>query len=1198
MDKNRKPALLLIALLSAVAMVPLETLKTHHGFLAQGSPTPTPTFTPLDAVTEGTTITIDGAETMAVINQALESGFEGRYAGTNVVTASDGVEDALRAVQSGEIDLAALGRPLTDEELAQSLSETIINREKIAIVVGRDNPFQRELTFEQFVQIFRGEITNWAELGGVDRPIRFIDRPDDSDLRLSLANYSIFKQAPFATGSNATQVEEDSTAAVVRELGDDGISYAIASEVVGQNAVRPLAMDGALPSETTYPFSQPRGYVYYGEPSLPVQAFLGFANSPEGQQAVAEARQTEKANVTAGAEQLPGAITIAPDGQYMVRGNEAGQLEWLDADGTPTNTVVPNAHQGVVTAVAISPDGQTVVSAGADGMIRRWDRNANPIGEPISASTGPVMSLAISPDGQTLVNGNASGTIQRWSMADGTPLGDPIPAHEGPVKSISYPAGGQNFFTGGGDGNLGFWNADGTPAGKANAHKGGVTNVVTTPDGQTLVTTGSDGTIRQWERATLQPKGETIAAHDASITSLAISPDGNTIATAAENNTLQLWEPNLVPRTPEPLLLDSPASSLGFTPDGELVTGRVDGQVERRNDQGEVLATTGGESTGPGLDLSGWTDRLQNLPRNTWWLLALIPLLLILAGLLGALFGLKDKSKDEEDEEDLPEEDLTAEVAPGAGADIDFSTLGAGAAATAAAISVAGAASQADATSDQSEAGLAFVEGGTATVDAALPPEAALIATAGEGITTVPDNRLGDARAELDEGKRLMADQQYESALTRFNQAVEITEVERLQAQTSGGRLGGINALSALALAQRGNALAMLGQASDAMESYNNALEIDSSAIDAWIGKGKLLTGLGRYEEALFCFDTALEMDDSAAQAWVGKGQALLQMGRQAEAEDCFARARALGVEDIPAAMDLGPVYESALDGDVTPTAIGSEATVPGYNPDIPAELHAVVSGLPSEDMILLGDNPDEFDVPPDLAADIAQLPSQAETVAVAGASLGAVALGTFPHRGTGQITPAPTTTDEVIEAAHLPLADDLEEMQEALQAPGLTASELAGASPAVTTEPDWTVPPLGTSTGIGVGPTSPEIPTDQETTAATSDTPHSWITLSMDNQQNRFYVVWQLDPADQATVRASGGETLAIRLYDVTGQATNAPLSTPAEEQRCQNDEARDWYLTVPQWDRIYLAEVGYLTAANDWYGIVRSQAIPAVAP
>jgi hypothetical protein len=253
---------------------------------------------------------------------------------------------------------------------------------------------------------------------------------------------------------------------------------------------------------------------------------------------------------------------------------------------------------------------------------------------------------------------------------------------------------------------------------------------------------------------------------------------------------------------------------------------------------------------------------------------------------------------------------------------------------------------------------------------------------------------------------------------------------------------------------------------------------------------------------------------------------------------------------------------------------------------------------LPSEDMILLGDNPDEFDVPPDLAADIAQLPSQAETVAVAGASLGAVALGTFPHRGTGQITPAPTTTDEVIEAAHLPLADDLEEMQEALQAPGLTASELAGASPAVTTEPDWTVPPLGTSTGIGVGPTSPEIPTDQETTAATSDTPHSWITLSMDNQQNRFYVVWQLDPADQATVRASGGETLAIRLYDVTGQATNAPLSTPAEEQRCQNDEARDWYLTVPQWDRIYLAEVGYLTAANDWYGIVRSQAIPAVAP
>ena len=86
--------------------------------------------------------------------------------GTDVILSVSRDDAVLRALQAGEADLAAIGRPLTEEELAQNLTEVPISREKIAIIVGRDNPFQGDLTFEDFARILWGDITNWSQLGG------------------------------------------------------------------------------------------------------------------------------------------------------------------------------------------------------------------------------------------------------------------------------------------------------------------------------------------------------------------------------------------------------------------------------------------------------------------------------------------------------------------------------------------------------------------------------------------------------------------------------------------------------------------------------------------------------------------------------------------------------------------------------------------------------------------------------------------------------------------------------------------------------------------------------------------------------------------------------------------------------------------------------------------------------------------------
>ncbi|TVQ10191.1 MAG: tetratricopeptide repeat protein [Leptolyngbya sp. DLM2.Bin27] len=1268
MNQHRRSSLALLAVVSTVATLPMHTLRANSPLLAQILATPTPTFDQLETVAPGTTVTIDGDPSMLGLNQSLGSAFEQRYPDTEVTASTSGDEQALQALQAGDIDLAALGRALSEAEQDPELTSIPVTREKIAIIVGRDHPFEGDLTFESFAAMFRGDITNWAEVGGPNLPIRFVDRPADSSTRLALADYEIFSNQPFETGDNAVEVETDDTAAVVRELGNDGISYAIASEVLGQAAVRPLSLHNTLPDDDRYPYSQPRNYIYQGEPSLPVEAFLGFATSDEGQAAIAAAQQIASANVTVGASQLPGGVALAPDGRYMVRGSETGQLQWLDAEGNPTGTEIADAHRGAVSAIVVSPDGQTVVSSGAEGTLRRWDRNGTPLGEPMQGQGGPILALAISPDGQTLASGNADGTVERWTLAaverlalaDGSSLGAPIAAHEGPVQALHYPAGGQALISGGSGGDLGFWNADGTAAGQnAEAHQGGVTNITSSPDGQVITTTGGDGTLRNWDRSTLQPRGETIQAHEGLVSAVAYSPDGGTLATAGADSTLQLWAADGTPRLADPVSLDAPAASLAYTPAGQLVVGDRDRNIARRDSQGDLIADGAGlaaepgaaTEADPGTATGDFWQRLQNLPPSTWWMLAAIPALLLVAGIVGALLGSK---RDDDDSGDSDDDLLEADLTPGPGAGIDFSAVG-----------------RPPATLGPGE----LPEVGEAGL---LPPEAALVPGGGDSFAANSPSQLEQARLDLAEGRRLIQADRHDRALIYFNRAVEATEAERSQAEATGVPAQGLNATAAQAQAQRGIALALLGEANDAMDSFNAALALDASGVEAWVGKGQLLSTMGRYEEAIFCFDTALELDPTAADAWRGKGQALVNLGRQGEAQTCFDRAAALTTAVPGSAAGLTPLpYPSEgerSDWGSSGEEIGSmESEYPSADgdPDVPLELQRVVQGLPSADVELFGQsfgqNFGGEDVPPALAAEAAGLPSQAEGAGVANSgATGAVAITAGPlppddetadlgvPSGTpaGSVPPARVTAepepgaamgtgltlspleDQLISQIHLGKAADLDANQnpETAELPPENRGAAAPVDgmpplrpaplpvpPPVPVEPgDYVPPPQSVADHAGadleglppevvaalasIPPSSPDSFGAAAVTAAPAEPdepePASWIRLSVDREGDRFYAVWQIDGSDRTRAQAQGGTTMTLRLYDVTGHATNAPLPDAVAEQLCRDDFAQDWYLPIPQWDRIYVAEVGYLSPDGDWQPIAESAEVAAISP
>ncbi|EKQ70117.1 ABC-type phosphate transport system, periplasmic component [Leptolyngbyaceae cyanobacterium JSC-12] len=282
-----------VILLLLIAAVSVDLPKAA---IAAVQPSSLPSFQLPINVEKQTTVRIDGDSSMAVINQLLKEEYQRQFPGTQVEIAAEGTDIALQKLLKNEIDLAAIGRPLTVEEKAKGLIEIPLSDERIAVVVGHNNPFKGNLTVEQFVKIVRGEITDWAEVGGKPGAIRLIDRPAISDTRIALSRYGIFQNGGFSTGANAVQVETDDTATMIQQLGSDGIGYAIASQLVNQDKariVKLVVMHEALPDDPLYPYAQPRGYAYKQSPDLAASSFLGVATAGIGQAAIDMAKTAE-----------------------------------------------------------------------------------------------------------------------------------------------------------------------------------------------------------------------------------------------------------------------------------------------------------------------------------------------------------------------------------------------------------------------------------------------------------------------------------------------------------------------------------------------------------------------------------------------------------------------------------------------------------------------------------------------------------------------------------------------------------------------------------------------------------------------------------------------------------------------------------------------------------------------------------------
>ncbi|MBO4938627.1 MAG: phosphate ABC transporter substrate-binding protein [Oscillospiraceae bacterium] len=234
-------------------------------------------------------VATDGSTSMEKVIGALKETFEGENTGVEVTYNPTGSSSGIKAVQEGRCDIGLSSRALKAEEKEQGLVGTVLAYDGIAVIVNPENTVE-DLTVEQIASIYKGEITNWSEVGGIDAGIVLIGREAGSGTRggfeeiVGVEDLCQYRQELTSTGDVITAVSQNPGA----------IGYASLASV--KDTVKAIKVGGVAPSEETvkdetYAIQRPFVLVTKEGTALTetAQAFFDFITSEAAREVISAA---------------------------------------------------------------------------------------------------------------------------------------------------------------------------------------------------------------------------------------------------------------------------------------------------------------------------------------------------------------------------------------------------------------------------------------------------------------------------------------------------------------------------------------------------------------------------------------------------------------------------------------------------------------------------------------------------------------------------------------------------------------------------------------------------------------------------------------------------------------------------------------------------------------------------------------------
>ncbi len=228
-------------------------------------------------------ITMSGSTSMEKLANVVGEVFMVKYPGATVSTEFIGSSAGIEAVVAGTVDIGNASRNLKDTEKEAGAVENIVAIDGIAVIVDKKNAVTN-LTKDQLVQIYKGEINNWNKVGGADQPIVVVGRESGSGTRGAFEE--ILKIEDMAVYAD----EINSTGGVMAKVASTAGAIGYVSLDVLDDSVTAVQLEGveATPENIkagNYFLSRPFVMATKGEISEQnelVQAFFEYISSEEG----------------------------------------------------------------------------------------------------------------------------------------------------------------------------------------------------------------------------------------------------------------------------------------------------------------------------------------------------------------------------------------------------------------------------------------------------------------------------------------------------------------------------------------------------------------------------------------------------------------------------------------------------------------------------------------------------------------------------------------------------------------------------------------------------------------------------------------------------------------------------------------------------------------------------------------------------
>lgn len=250
-----------------------------------------------------TSIQNKGSDTMVNLALAWAETYGQLHPEVQVAVTGGGSGTGIAALINGTVDMANASRMIKDDERAEAEAngvepvEHVVAGDAIAIVVHPSNPVEA-LTIPQLSAIFSGQLTNWRQVGGEDRPIVLLSRESNSGTHVffleEVVRQGDKEDTTLFSPDTLLLPSSEGISAEVRQnpnaIGYDGLGY-----VTDDQKVVAVAADDGEPfvmptietvKNNTYPIA--RGlYIYtVGSPEGTIRAYLDWIMGPEGQSIV------------------------------------------------------------------------------------------------------------------------------------------------------------------------------------------------------------------------------------------------------------------------------------------------------------------------------------------------------------------------------------------------------------------------------------------------------------------------------------------------------------------------------------------------------------------------------------------------------------------------------------------------------------------------------------------------------------------------------------------------------------------------------------------------------------------------------------------------------------------------------------------------------------------------------------------------